>query len=50
MPRVCAVVTASPVASPIGTELRTVHYRRLLWAGDAWLHVYRVASPGCPLR
>ena len=48
MPRVCVVITASPVDSSLGQQAGTFHWRTWLFAGDADLHLYRVRAPGCP--
>ena len=48
MPKVCIVITASPVTSALGVEIGTVHWRPWLVAGTANLHVYRLHAPACP--
>jgi hypothetical protein len=50
MPKVCVVVTASPVSSTLGTELGTYDWKPWLVAGHATLHVYRLTAPACPSR
>jgi hypothetical protein len=47
MPKVCIVITASPVVSPLGGEIGTISWRPWLIAGDATLHVYRLHAPAC---
>jgi hypothetical protein len=48
MPKVCVVVTASPVASSLGDEVATYEWNPWLVAGHATLHVYRLHAPACP--
>jgi hypothetical protein len=48
MPKICVVITASPVDSPLGTEIGTVRWRPWLVAGSSTLHVYRLRAPACP--
>jgi hypothetical protein len=48
MKRVCVVVTASPITSNLGREIRTVHWRPELFFGSATLHVYALGPPACP--
>jgi hypothetical protein len=48
MPKVCIVVTASPVSSSLGTEIGTYDWQPWLVAGHATLHVYRLSAPACP--
>lgn len=47
MERVCVVVTASPLDSALGREIRTVRWRPFLFAGNATLHVYELSAPAC---
>jgi hypothetical protein len=48
MPKVCVVVTASPISSSLGDEIGTYDWKPWLVAGRSTLHVYRLHSPACP--
>jgi hypothetical protein len=48
MPKVCIVVTASPVASPLGEEIATYVWKPWLVGGRSTLHIYRLHAPACP--
>ena len=47
MPQVCAVVTASPITSPNGTLVETLHWNRYLWWIDETVYVYRMSGTTC---
>jgi len=48
MPKVCVVITASPIRSKLGTEIGTYEWKPWLVAGHATLHIYRLTAPACP--
>ncbi len=48
MTRIRVVVTASPIKSNIGYEIRTVLWKPLLFFGNATLHGYQMMSATCP--
>ena len=47
MPQVCVVITASPVESSLGTEVRTFAWRPWLVGGNSALHVDQLHAPAC---
>ena len=47
MPQVCMVITNSPVASAIGSEVATQQWHTWLLFGRSTLHVYALGAPAC---
>ena len=47
MPQVCVVITASPVESSLGTEVRTFAWRPWLVGGNSALHVDQLHALAC---